>query len=124
MKQETKELADWIKNTLSFARTIKIQTTGGLKAEFDNKYRKSLAFIDSVAELEKNLTKGGIIQDRFGKLCKDGDKVSVVTDGNKVVIGILKWSVEDKCFQVHSKAEDGRQEIRNLYNKYFEKVVE
>jgi len=72
MKQETKELIDWIKKQIMIA--------GGCVTDASLPYwqedrNKAFTFLNSLPEIENKLCFGGYIQDRNGTPCCHGDKV-------------------------------------------------
>ena len=82
MKEETKELVEWIKEQI---------------AEEDKELRvKAIQFLDSLPEIESHLCRGGYVQDRNGILCCDGD--IIIKDILDEEIGVLYWSKEDSRF--------------------------
>lgn len=51
----------------------------------------AICLLDKFIEVEKQLTKGGIIQDKNGKLCKDGDRIREIRYEERE--GVLKWTI-------------------------------
>ena len=103
MKKETKELVEWIKESLNewASRTP--------AKEGDNTYFKSLEFLDSLPKIESHLCKGGYIRDRNGTPCCNGDKVQFEFEDkayeenwkdkySRIMNGVLQFSVETKSF--------------------------
>lgn len=72
MKQETKELIEWIKKQISLAGTI---VTDVSQSCWQQDRDKAIKFLDSLPEIESHLCRGGYIQDVNGTPCCDGDKV-------------------------------------------------
>lgn len=72
-------------------------------------------------KLEKNLTKGGIIQDSKGNLCKDGDEINLIVhhiDGREhKEVYTLKWSEQFRHFNLVNKYN-----VIALEDNDFEKV--
>lgn len=103
MKQETKELVEWLKDHLSHYRNqlaagqIKVGLATGEKEE-KNAY-EAINFLDSLPEIESHLCRGGYIQDRNGVPCCDGDIIinESILDKQKET-GILYWSKNDSRF--------------------------
>lgn len=92
MKQETKELINWIKIQL-------LAQTKDNDDEFNKKINKACNFLDSLPEIESHLCRGGYIQDKYGTLCCDGDKVINESILNtEPIIGTLYWSKGDARF--------------------------
>lgn len=103
MKEDTKKLIEWMKIQLGLLRT---QTNEIINNSVD----KSIAFLDSLPEIESKLCQGGYIQDRRGVPCCNGDKVRFEFEdkgynenfiGKKympVEIGTLRYSTETKSF--------------------------
>lgn len=87
MKQETKELIDWIKKQINIAKTNNIDYK-----QYDSDYDKAVSFLDSLPEIEAKLCRGGYIQDKNGVPCCEGDKVKFFYN-NKEMEGILVWSI-------------------------------
>lgn len=91
MKQETKELIDWIKKQINIAKTNNIDPAWNGKHEaYNADYEKAMAFLDSLPEIESRLTRGGYVQDKNGTPCCDGDRVILhLLSGNRE--GQLRW---------------------------------
>lgn len=135
MKQETKELIDWIKKQINLAKDccIKPCHEDGYK-EYDEDYDKAMNFLDSLPQIESHLCKGGYIQDKNGTPCCDGDEVvfTYYADCTNVPKkkGQLRWSVDDKQFViiVEHKVSNKGHEYLDEYRFYdiieFEKITE
>jgi len=106
MKQETKELVDWIKKQISLAGTI---VTNISKPCWQQDCDKAITFLNSLPEIESHLCRGGYIQDINGAPCCDGDKVRFEFEDktyeenwkdkySRTMIGVLQFSVETKSF--------------------------
>lgn len=117
MKQETKELVDWIKKQINIAKTNNIDPAWNGKHEaYNADYEKAMAFLDSLPGIEARLTRGGYIQDRNGTPCCDGDIVKFY--GDRESSGRLWWYSENGMFLIHDRRADWKlSEIR-----YFIKV--
>ena len=77
MKQETKELIDWIKKQINLAKECCIDSAwNGQHKWYNADYEKAMNFLDSLPQIESRLCKGGYIQDKTGTPCCDGDKVT------------------------------------------------
>ena len=61
MKQETKELIDWIKKQISLAGTI---VTDVSQPCWQQDLDKAIKFLDSLPEIESHLCRGGYIKDK------------------------------------------------------------
>ena len=94
MKEETKELVEWIKkhiNTLNESGIVAMTTiTNSI-----DMYDKAIQFLDSLPEIESHLCMGGYIQDNFEKPCRAGDKIK-----DKKGTGVLYWSKMDFRFYI------------------------
>ena len=76
MKQETKELVNWIKKQINIAKTNNIDPAwNGQHEAYNADYDRAMAFLDSLPEIESHLCKGGYIRDKNGTPCCDGDKI-------------------------------------------------
>ena len=76
MKQETKELINWIKKQINLAKECCIDVAWNGEHEYYNTdYEKAMKFLDSLPQIESRLCQGGYIQDKNGIPCHDGDKV-------------------------------------------------
>ena len=79
MKEETKELVDFIKDCVIRYQTelkrgeVDIGLIDGVKE--DKTCDKAITFLNSLQEIESHLCRDGYIQDEDGKPCCDGDKV-------------------------------------------------
>lgn len=102
MKEETKKLIEWMKIQLGLLRT---QTNEIINNSVD----KSIAFLDSLPEIESKLCQGGYIQDRNGVPCCNGDKVRFGFEDkgynenwsekyNHIEIGEIRYAPETKSF--------------------------
>ena len=119
MKEETKELIDWIKKQISLAGTI---VTDVSQPCWQQDRDKAIKFIDSLPEIESHLCRGGYIQDKNGKPCCEGDQIinPSLLDGKKE-LGTLYWSVSDCRF--YCKV-DGKCHGLTIGVNGFEKVEE
>lgn len=93
MRQETKKLVAWIKKILKDGERMH-----SLEESEDYLVNEAgaICLLDKFEEVEKKLTNGGIIQDYFGKLCKDGDRIREA-DG-EFREGVLSWDSVQRCF--------------------------
>ena len=116
MKQETKEIIDWIKKQISIARC----NIGNLSLEYwDKDKQKGIEFLDSLQEIESHLCVGGYIQDSWGIPCCHGDKVRFQYDEG-FYNGTLTFNFTLKCFTIVN--ENGVFFWINNAIKWFEKV--
>ena len=97
MKQETKELVEFIKDCV-FRYQTELKRgevdVGMIDGEEENKTcDKAITFLNSLPEIELHLCNGGYIQDKNGTPCCDGDKVKI-----KDREYTLYWSKSDGCF--------------------------
>ena len=94
MKQETKELIEWIKAQIFVAS--KLDCSYHITADAEKKHKetetKAFNFLDSLEEIEKRLCLGGYIQDRNGTPCCNGDRI--LHNGNRT--GTLRYTKEDE----------------------------
>lgn len=108
MKQETKELIDWMKKQFSIAGTV---VTDISQPNWQKDQQKAIEFLDSLPKIEARLCFGGYIQDRNGTPCCHGDKVKFkfvekwyeehFKDKYTLVMdGLLQYSKETKSFYI------------------------
>ena len=103
MKEETKELVEWIIARLKSLKQEALES-GTEISDLPPQYEQAFAFLDSLPEIESHLCRGGYIQDKNGTPCCDGDKImQKVADKNEV--GTLYWSMQDRCFYFKSDTE-------------------
>ena len=120
MKEETKELVDWIKKQISLAGTI---VTDASQPSWQQDRDKAIKFLDSLPEIELHLCRGGFIQDKNGTPCCDGDNVKLLLSGKPEedwICGQLKWQPKLGAFQIVSFT----QKCFMTAVKWFEKVEE
>ena len=75
MKEETKELVNWIKCQILTNQDISYKITKAATDKYQKTKESALKFLDSLPEIESHLCRGGYIQDSNGTPCCDGDKV-------------------------------------------------
>ena len=108
MKQETKELLEWIEKQINLAGTI---VTDASQPYWQEDRKKALKFLNSLPEIENKLCFGGYIQDRNGTPCCHGDKVKFkfaekwYEDNFKdrytlVMDGLLQYCKDTKSFYI------------------------
>ena len=105
MKQETKEILEWIEKQINLAGTI---VTDASQPYWQEDRKKALEFLNSLPEIEDKLCFGGYIQDKNGTLCCHGDKVkihfhrhdSLIEKYGEHTIGTLSWSNNSKSFGI------------------------
>ena len=107
MKETTKELIEWIKESLP---------TG-----LPNYRQEAIYFLDSLPEIESHLCRGGYIQDRNGTPCCDGELVYFLSKSQKETYGHLIWDKKMARFVIEVVDEkDCKYIIPEL--EWFEKV--
>ena len=122
MKQETKELVEFIKDCVFRYQTelkrgeVDVGIIDG--EEEDKTCDRAITFLNSLPEIESHLCRGGYIQDRNGTPCCDGDVIinESILDKQKEK-GILYWSKNDSRF--YFKKADG---LLNSLSVNFKKV--
>lgn len=108
MKEETKEVIDWIKKQIRLSGERYVQD---LHEDWIGDRNKAINFLDSLPEIESHLTRGGYIQDKNGTPCCNGDKIKFKfseKDFNEhwkdkcahIEYGELKFDVNDKKFVI------------------------
>ena len=119
MKQETKELIDWIKKQINLCGECLVAQPNEYWKE---DYEKAMKFLDSLPEIELHLCRGGYIQDKNGKPCCEGNQIinPSLLDGTKE-LGKLYWSVSDCRFYCKI---DGKCHGLAIGDNGFEKVEE
>ena len=95
MKQETKEIVDWIKNVLIDYKNYIHDNVPQLYWSYRNRHVKAFKFLDSLPDIESHLCNGGYIQDKNGNPCCHGDKIRYEN-----AEGILTWHVATSQFYV------------------------
>ena len=118
MKQETKELVDWIKKQISLAGTI---VTNISQPCWQQDCDKAITFLNSLPEIESHLCRGGYIQDRDGTPCCDGELVYFLSKSQKETYGYLIWDKKMARFVIEVVDErDCKYIMPEL--EWFEKV--
>ena len=108
MKQETKELIDWIKKQINLSGECIVAQPNECWQEDKT---KAMKFLDSLPEIESHLCFGGYIQDKNGTPCCHGDKVRFkfiekwyeenFKDRYTLVMdGLLQYSIDTKSFYI------------------------
>lgn len=121
MKQETKELINWIKKQINLAKENCIDIAWNGKHEYYNAdYEKAMNFLDSLPQIESSLCLGGYIQDKNGTPCCHGDKVNFQCD-EEFYNGILTFNFTCKCFTIVTENGDVFFWTSDFI-KWFEKV--
>lgn len=92
MKLSTKETVEWIKEVLKRPH-IQDENT-----DYFRHKAAANAFLDKLPELENTLSRGGIIQDSHGNLCKDGDRISTKRNKGEELSATLEWDSNFKRF--------------------------
>ena len=92
MKEETKELVEFIKQQMNCVKDEAIKQNAQ-SAWWFCEYDKAIKFLDSLPEIELQLCRGGYIQDKNGVPCRERDKIRATTsDGSFEAQGILTWA--------------------------------
>lgn len=123
MKQESKEIVNWIKKQINLAKENCIDVAWNGKHEYYNAdYEKAMNFLDSLPQIESRLCKGGYIQDKNGIPCCDGDMVHFLSKSQYDKYGYLKWDNKLARFLVEVVDEsDCKYIIPEL--EWFKKVI-
>lgn len=105
MKQETKELINWIKKQINLAKENCIDVAWNGKHKYYNTdYEKAMNFLDSLPQIEQHLCNGGYIQDKNGTPCCHGDEVVFTYYADCINVpkkkGQLRWSFAYKMFVI------------------------
>jgi hypothetical protein len=107
MRQETKELLDYIIHKFDFREPAGKCTSKISPAEaqaFNKRQDKIQAFLRSIPDIEKHLTEGGYIQDRNGTPICHGDKINVYDAGEGLSWtykqAVLNWNPRLARFEV------------------------
>lgn len=104
MKQETKELIDWIKKQINLSGKYNEYCC---TAYWIEDCVKAMKFLDSLPQIESRLCQGGYIQDKNGTPCCNGDKVRFKTKALEgILCGKLQWNCECARFEVFVNATD------------------
>lgn len=129
MKQETKELIDWIKKQINLAKECCIDSAwNGQHKWYNADYEKAMRFLDSLPQIEFRLCKGGYIQDKNGTPCCDGDEVVFTYYADCINVpkkkGVLRWSTAYKQFViiVNHKVNNKEHEYFDEYD--FDDIIE
>ncbi len=128
MKSETKELVEWITSQVMLAS--KLDESYKITPSAIDTHRdlegKTLAFLNSLPEIESHLCRGGFIQDKNGTPCCDGDKILFCGEHN----GILRFGFMDESDKKYNCLPHfwfdfgGKLPTINSNSVYFEKVEE
>ena len=125
MKQETKEIVDWIKK--------QINLSGECLVAQPNEYwkedcEKAMNFLDSLPQIESHLCKGGYIQDKNGTPCCDGDEVAFSYYADCINVpkkkGQLRWSFAYKQFVIIVEHKVSNKEHEYLDEYTFDDILE
>lgn len=117
MKQETKELVDWMKNC--FLNIPVLIPKENLESDFAERRERAINFLNSIPDIEKKLCFGGYIQDKNGTPCCHGDKI--INNGK---VGTLYWSKLDFRFLCKQQNNGVNKDKVVFYylNEDFEKI--
>ena len=129
MKQESKEITNWIKKQINLAKENCIDVAWNGKHEYYNAdYEKAMKFLDSLPQIESRLRQGGYIQDKNGIPCCDGDEVvfTYYADCTNVPKkkGQLRWSIHDKQFVIIVEHKVSNKEHEYLDEYRFDDIIE
>ena len=120
MKQETKELINWIKKQINLVKECCIDSAwNGQHKQYNTDYEKAMNFLDSLPQIESRLCFGGYILDINRIPCCHGDKIKFQYDED-IYDGSLVWDFTFNCFTIVNE--------NNIYFwtdndiKWFEKV--
>ena len=111
MKQETKELINWIKCQIATNTDESYKITSSAIIKYNETKVKAFNFLNSLEDIELRLCLGGYIQDRNGTPCCHGDKIKFKIYDNEwmshliekygaVTEGKLRWNQYMKAFCV------------------------
>ena len=119
MKQETKELLDYIIHKFDFRETLGNCTSKILPAEaqfFNRRQNKIQAFLRSIPDIEKHLKEGGYIQDRNGTPICHGDKVLFCNnlEEKSPTEGLLLWNPDRAMFEITYNFNEQALAVTNL----------
>jgi hypothetical protein len=114
MRQETKELLDYIIHKFDFREPVGKCTSKISPAEaqaFNRRQDRIQAFLRSIPDIEKHLTEGGYIQDRNGTPICHGDKINVYDADESLSRtykqAVLNWNPRLARFEVISEDDYG-----------------
>lgn len=123
MKESTKETVEWIKDMLKAHRLSFVTRTNGV-ARIEPSYLKdeadAIRLLDKLLELENALTRGGIIRDSNGHLCKDGDRIRAENNDGEEWEGTLSWDIFSRqfCFDWDNISEPlGERQFEKIYEE-------
>jgi hypothetical protein len=105
MRQETKELLDYIIHKFDFRESLGRCTSKLSPAEaqaFNERQDKIQAFLRSIPDIEKHLTEGGYIQDKNGTPICHGDKIIFCNnlEEKSPREGFLFWNPDRAMFEI------------------------
>lgn len=123
MKQETKELIDWIKKQINLAKENCIDVVWNGKHEYYNTdYEKAMKFLDSLPQIESRLCQGGYILDKNGIPCCNTELVKFLyKNSNEEKYGYLIWDKIMARFVIEVIGDEGCKYIIPEI-QWFEKV--
>lgn len=119
MKQETKELLDYIIHKFDGRRVIGDFLTEKENVDarrFNEQQDKIQAFLRSIPDIEKHLREGGYIQDRNGTPICHGDKVTFVNnlEEKSPREGFLFWNPDRAMFEITLEINEQSLAVTNL----------
>lgn len=123
MKQESKEIIDWIKKQINLAKENCIDVAWNGKHEYYNAdYEKAMKFLDSLPQIESRLRQGGYIQDKNGIPCCNTELVKFLyKNSNEEKYGYLLWDNIMARFMLEVVGDEGCKYIIPEI-QWFEKV--
>jgi hypothetical protein len=129
MKQESKEIVNWIKKQINLAKENCIDVAWNEKHEYYNAdYEKAMKFLDSLPQIESRLCKGGYIQDKNGTPCCDGDEVTFIYCADCINVpkkkGQLRWNIAYKQFVIIVEHKVSNKEHEYLDEYTFDDILE
>ena len=103
MKQETKELVNWIKCQILTNQDISYKITKAATDKYQKTKESALKFLDSLPEIERKLCFGGYIQDQNGTPCCHNENLKCVLikcPKEDWFYGKLVWNTASGSFQI------------------------
>lgn len=119
MKQETKELLEYIIHKFDYRESLGKCTSKISPAEvqaFNKRQDKIQAFLRSIPDIEKHLTEGGYIQDKNGTPICHGDKVVFVNnlEEKSPREGFLNWNPDRAMFEIAYEVNEQAFAVTNF----------
>lgn len=109
MKEETKELIEWMKCQILISQDQSAFITKSAEEKFRTNKETAIQFLETLPEIESHLCFGGYIQDRNGTPCCHGDKVRFklshcltmekhIKEHREISTGTLEWNSRIRAF--------------------------